>query len=152
MRKHTSPRAQGALIVGLLLTPLFAATGCNRGPEMTAIEGQVLFDGKPLTFGSVVFQHRQGGQPARAEIQPDGSFVLSTFSAEDGARLGPNRVRVLCYATQDPKVVQSGPRGDALGPSLIPVKYTKAATSGIVIEVEKGMELPVVIELTSGKK
>ena len=101
------------------------SVGCNSNPETAPVEGKVLLDGKPLKFGSVMFQNAKGGQPATGEIQPDGSFTLSTYAPEDGAVVGEHRVRITCYSMQDPAVrAQAGPMGDSLGILLIPQKYT----------------------------
>lgn len=94
-----------------------------------------------------MFQNVTGGQPATGEIQPDGSFVLSTFRSEDGAIVGKHRVRVVCYSSQDPS--QSGPVGDSLGRLLIPQAYTSLGASGLSAEVPaEGLE-GYTIELSS---
>jgi len=126
---------------------LFALpAGCSRGPQIVPVKGKVLYNGEPLEFGSVMFQP-EAGQPARAEIQPDGTFELTTESPGDGATVGPNRVRVTCYEAQG--AAASGSEGEmALGKSLIPRRYTDVDTSGIVIDVPPGGQDDVVVRLT----
>ena len=134
-------------LVPLLL--VVCAPGCNRGPAMGKVSGSVSLDGTPLKFGSVMFQNVSGGQPSVGEIQPDGSFVLSTFRPEDGAIVGNHKVRVVCYSTQDPANKRSGPMGDSLGALLIPRKYASLGTSGLSAEVTaEGLE-DFKIELSS---
>ncbi|WP_425398652.1 hypothetical protein [Aeoliella sp.] len=119
-----------------LLLALAASSGCNDRPELGTVAGSVMLDGKPLKFGKVMFQHVEGGQPATGEIQPDGSFVLSTFRPEDGAIVGAHRIRVVCYTSQDPaRRAAEGPAGDALGELLIPESYSSLGASGLSAEV-----------------
>ena len=121
------------------------ATGCSRGPEIVPVSGKVLYNGEPLKFGGVMFQPN-AGQPARAAIQPDGTFVLTTDSLSDGATVGRNRVRVTCYDSQNPNATPS--EGEAaLGRLLIPKKYTDIDTSGIEIDIPRGGKSDIVIEL-----
>jgi hypothetical protein len=131
----------------LLGTGIFvSAVGCNRGPEMAAVTGKVTYNGQPLQFGSVTFQPTRG-QPARGEIQSDGSFELSTFSLGDGAFVGPHKVKIACYESQNPAFVK-GPGEQRLGRSLIPVKYTLLDQSGLTAEVKPDTAEPIVFDLT----
>jgi hypothetical protein len=106
----------------------------------------VLLDGEPLAFGSVSFQS-ESGQPATARIGPDGSFTLVVFGEGAGAVPGPNRVRVTCYEGQKQSAADRD-REPVLGKLLIPDRYTAYETSGLVIDVQRGMDLPVVLQLT----
>lgn len=124
---------------------LLALTGCSRGPEIVPVEGKVLYNGQPLTFGSVMFQP-EAGQPARGVIQADGTFTLSTNQTGDGATVGRNRVRVTCFEAQNPHAA-SGGRERPLGRSLIPPAYNDVDTSGIEVQVARGMNVLVTIEL-----
>jgi hypothetical protein len=108
-----------ALLPSLLL--LAALAGCDGGPQIVPLKGKVVYKGQPLTFGSVMLQP-EGGQPATAVIEPDGTFVLSTHSPGDGATVGQNRVRVTSYEGQAPDAKRSAETELALGNSLIPVK------------------------------
>ncbi len=133
------------LLLPLIL--LVTLCGCGDGrPQLAPVTGQVLLDGKPLTFGGVMFQPDKG-QPATGVIGADGKFQLSTFDPGDGAAVGRNRVRVTCYEGQ--KAAAENPDAEmALGRLLIPTKYTSIDTSGIVVEVDSsGKE--VTIELSS---
>jgi len=131
------------LITGLLV--VLNVTGCGpTRPAMTPVEGKVLFNGEPLTFGCVIFQPDEGW-PAVGHLRPDGTFKLTTYKEGDGAVIGRNRVRVTCFEGQRP----DSPNGDErpLGKSLIPTRYGNIDESNIAFDVEPKME-PVVIELT----
>lgn len=102
-------------------------TGCGAETKQATnllkpvpVKGSVLFKGKPLTGGTVRFEPEDGGREAAGNIEPDGSFTLTTFQAADGAVAGKHRVAV-------------DPPGDK--PKSIPSKYKSAASSGIVLEV-----------------
>ena len=117
---------------------------------MAPATGRVTFEGKPLQFGTVMFQLESGGQPARAMIQSDGTFELSTFEEGDGAIVGNHKVRVTSYSSQDPQQqARSGPTGDTLGKLLIPKRYTMFGTSGLTATVAPDQNEPYVFELTA---
>lgn len=124
---------------------MLLCAGCNRGPQMAPVTGKVTYNGQPLTFGVVQFQSASG-QPARGEIQSDGTFSLSTFRQGDGAVVGSHRVRVACYESQRPGTKPTGGE-QALGKSLIPLNYTLFDQSGLTAEVQAGENEPLVIEL-----
>ena len=133
------------------LTLLFATLmllGCGENRTLAPVRGQVLYNGAPLRFGSVTFQPASG-QPAQAQIQPDGTFELATRGEGAGAVVGPNRVRVTCYEGQDPAYVPTEPQSETtLGRSLIPERYTTYESSGLTVEVKPDHSESVVLELT----
>lgn len=122
--------------------------GCDSGPEIVPVEGKVYYNDDPLPFGSVMFQPAKG-QPATGQIQSDGSFTMSSFSPEDGATVGSQKVRINCYSSQSP-VEQSKPVvGErSIGALLIPQKYTAFDTSGFTAEVQPGSNEPFEFRLT----
>jgi hypothetical protein len=122
------------------------AGGCGPQRELIPVQGRVLLDGQPLAFGSVSFQS-ESGQPATAAIGPDGSFTLSMFGEGPGAVPGRNRVLVTCYDGQR-QAAADRDQEPGLGKLLIPERYTAYETSGLVIDVQRGMELPVVLNLS----
>ena len=134
------------LVAGVL--PVLAGCGPAR-PRMAKVSGRVLLDGKPLEFGSVMFQP-QAGQPARGDIRPDGTFTLSTYKPGDGAAVGRHMVRITCYEGQSDPVGQASDLERPLGPSRIPARYNLFDTSGIEIEVHD-TNPEVVLELASGE-
>lgn len=88
------------------------------------------------------------GQPARAVIQPDGTFVLTTYRNGDGASLGHNQMRVTCFEGQAPQQKAVTSQGEVpLGKSLIPTRYTRIDTSGLAIDVTPDMKQPLIIEI-----
>ncbi len=134
----------------IVLSFALLLAGCGGGPELPTIatvRGKVLYDGKPLTFGGVMFQG-SAGQPARAKIQSDGTFVLTTYNKQDGAPVGKLKVRVTCYEGQAPAA--EGESRDAerpLGKLLIPKRYTAYATSGLEVNIPPEGNPDLVLEL-----
>lgn len=73
---------------------LLTAIGCGDGrPGRVPVSGQVLIDGKPLTFGEVLFVPDEG-RPSRGKIDSSGHFKLSCFGESDGAILGTHKVAI----------------------------------------------------------
>lgn len=71
--------------------PIFAVctvVGCDRGPQMGTVAGTVTFGGQPVTEGTIQFYPVKSGPLAAGRIGSDGSFVLSSETAGDGARVG----------------------------------------------------------------
>ena len=129
--------------IGVLITVVFV--GCGGGPKTAPVTGKVTYRGQPLQFGSVMFQPEQG-PVAKAQIESDGSFTLST-DGKPGAVLGPHKVRVSCFESQSPNPPATPPGQEpTLGRSLIPQKYTNFAASGLEFTVTEDME-PVQIDL-----
>lgn len=129
----------------LSLGAILLLAGCERGPQMVPVTGKVLYNGQPLAFGSIAFQP-PSGQPARGEIQSDGTFSLSTYRPGDGAVVGRHKVRVACYESQRPNAAKL-PGEQSLGKLLIPQKYTLFDESGLTAEVIADGNEPFVFEL-----
>jgi len=134
-------------LVGAILLSL--VPGCGSEVPMTPVKGRVTYNDEPLTFGVVMF-HPPRGQVAQALIESDGTFNLSTFRKEDGVVPGNYRVSVLCFEAHDPG--GSGPREDEgggmwLGKSLIPLKYTRASSSGLSTNISLEDPQEILIEL-----
>ncbi|HZY90490.1 MAG TPA: hypothetical protein VFE78_37050 [Gemmataceae bacterium] len=118
--------------VAVALALLLGAGGC--GPKLYPVRGKVsLGDGKPVTEGMVVFERKGEEKPvtARGEIQPDGSFQLSTHRPGDGAPAGT--YRVLVAPRSDPNAVDKPAKPPPFDP-----RYGDFKTSGLEFEVKAG--------------
>jgi len=70
--------------------------GCSEAPpfEVAAVQGTVTIDSQPLAQGRIMFapiassNSLNAGKAAFGRIQPDGSFVLTTYKDNDGAVVG----------------------------------------------------------------
>ena len=135
-------------ILVLVLAALGVVGGCGgKQLPVAPAEGQVSYRGKPLPFGSVMFQPVMG-PPARGVIQPDGTFQLSTYGSNDGAVIGQHQVRIACFESQRPssKAPAAGGGEVGVGRSLIPPRYSNFGSSGLRVEVKAANE-PFMFEL-----
>src|SRR5688572_19780140 len=113
-----------------------ALPGCDSdGPTLIPIRGEVLYKGAPLrdvSRGHVIYLPKSpDARQASGRIQPDGTFVLTTFKNADGVTPGEYHIKVTAYATQQLSREQVEASGGAVaGPRpLIPEKYTDPNTS-----------------------
>lgn len=102
----------------------------ERGRRPTfPVKGKVFFDGTPAAGAQVVFHYvdpatKKTGRLADAFAEPDGTFVLTTYNAFDGAPSGDYAVTV----------IQRQPWLDAQGKpgrSLLPDRYAKPETTDL---------------------
>jgi hypothetical protein len=127
----TARRSSWVLAFASVAAIVACGSGCKQTPRVVPVAGKVLYNGKPLPFGSVMFQPDQG-QAAVGDIQADGSFKLSSYGPDDGAVPGTHKVSVSCYEGHRPGKAS----GDSLGKLLIPLKYTRFGSSGLTAEVQ----------------
>lgn len=77
-----------------------AGCGGDANPATAYVTGKIMYNGQPLADGRVIFYPtgKKGdgtGKPARASLDSDGTFVLSTYGSGDGAVIGDHNVTVL---------------------------------------------------------
>jgi hypothetical protein len=108
----------------------------NRRPTQP-VRGKVLFEGTPMPHAQVTFylEDKTKKPPyvkaGDAFVEPDGSFVLSTYNANDGSPVGEFVVTVVC---RQPVVDASGKPG----PNLLPERYSKPETTELKARVKDG--------------
>jgi hypothetical protein len=103
-------------------------------PLTVPVQGKVTYNGEPVPKGTITFQP-DGGRPAVGEIQPDGTYRLSTFGEKDGAIPGTHKVMIIAN-TGDPTKMPSSP-GYVPPKDLVPKKYGDLATSNLEATVTK---------------
>lgn len=93
------PHRLGVILCGCLAA---AIAGCGRAPFPVApVHGRVTIDGQPLASGKVLFapiaqdDRLEAGKWAMGTVQPDGTFVLSTYGENDGAIVGDHWATVV---------------------------------------------------------
>lgn len=129
----------------ITFTCLFALSfvGCKKsGLEMIPIHGDVSYNGATLqnvTQGIVRYTPKESGTAAReatGRIQPDGTFVLTTFKGGDGVVAGEYNITVTANsgAMLTRAETESGTKHPA-PKSMIPEKYRNASTSGLTDSV-----------------
>jgi hypothetical protein len=126
MRSATAAARPVCRAAALLL--LLGTLGCGARPY--PVRGSVtLEDGTPVTAGMVTFETKDAEKPvtARGQIQPDGSYELSTYKPGDGVLPGVYRVAVT-PAAQSPDASVTKPAYDE--------RFMSFATSGLEFEVK----------------
>jgi hypothetical protein len=104
------------------LMPLLA--GCDSGPKIVPVSGQVLIDGKPLQFGYVRFIP-QDSRLSGGALDAEGRFKLTCLREGDGAVIGRHMVEVLSQKPLSETKIQW----------LAPKKFADHNTSGLSYEV-----------------
>jgi hypothetical protein len=85
--------ATWTLLICSLLTLVNVGCG-SKYPPTAPVKGKIAINGKPVTTGRISFHPVTGERPALANIQPDGSYSLTTFQRGDGALLGHHKVSI----------------------------------------------------------
>ena len=135
-------------IAYLLIIAVLPFSGCGSNsnrPRTAQVKGKVLFDGKPLELGSLLFVPKGGGPPAQGNIASDGTYQLGTFTETDGAVLGEFQVIISAWTQPKggPGLPEDAIRGDVGPISLIPEIYgdiTKSGLSAVVQDQENTID------------
>jgi hypothetical protein len=133
---HRRVRWGAATVAAVLIG---AISGCNETvdrPKTVPVQGKVTYKGEPVPKGTITFQPDQG-QASVADIQPDGTFKLSTFGSGDGAVPGHYKIWVIAN-TADPNKMPGSSPGWTPPKDLVPKKYNTAETSGLETTVKEG--------------
>jgi len=110
-----------------------ATTGCSGGKE-ASVSGRVTLDSQPVQIGDVAFEPQAGGMMAHAVIDSDGNYELRT-NQQHGLDPGMYRVKVI---SREKTPIPPGGGLPPPGKLLIPEKYVRVATSGLMFEVVPG--------------
>ena len=126
-----------------LLLALMMAAGCGES-RVVPVKGQFVWpDGTAADLETYVVEASMEGSKvtARAPVDKEGKFTLSTFTLGDGAEPGTHQVIVL-----------AAPRAEFEAPPRVklPIRYSRYATSGLTFQVERGK--PNAFTLTVEKK
>jgi len=127
----------GGVVIGagmLAGTVVVVALFRGHGPQLYPVRGQVFYEGKPAVDALVVFLPQDPTTPqahvASALVAEDGSYVLGTHKAMDGALAGPY-------------VVAIWRRRSTTAP--LPARYASRRTTPLKAIVEMGpTDVPVV--------
>lgn len=124
---------------GIGIGLLVACLGCgpDHDYDLAPVHGVVTINGKPLPAGRVQFAPvaasgaLKSGKPGFGDIEPDGSYTISTYGHEDGAVAAEHWVTII--NTQKEAV-----GGLLLGASRVkvPIRQTVASGTENVIPIE----------------
>jgi hypothetical protein len=117
-----------------LCSVVFAAlAGCGPSEITVPVEGKVLVDGKPLTFGTVIFtpdaaRGNDSLDEPRGKLDANGIYRASLKKERAGVPPGWYRISISAQRLTDPKDPFSYE-------SVIPTKFNNPETSGLSLEV-----------------
>jgi hypothetical protein len=133
-----------------------AICGCRSEiqHEHARVHGKVTYQGKPVTFGSVLFMPvetpKEGlMESASGSINPDGTYELAS-QATPGAILGEHKVLVIAVAGPDQAQRADASKSDGPAPvapkgskelqlkSAVPKKYADPSTTTLTRKVVQG--------------
>nr|AYC79401.1 hypothetical protein [uncultured bacterium] len=123
-----------------------AFSGCGGGtpgkPKPIPVSGKVVWNGQPVTTGSVLFSpvDRDKGHLATGEIDSKGNYVASTFEKKDGVVPGSYKISVNVFEGEDPVAKKPGK-------PILPQKYYTGETSGLTATIE-AKDKTKVVDLT----
>jgi hypothetical protein len=113
-----------------------AAIGCQGKGN---VSGKVSYQGKPLVFGTVLFEGSDGHQ-RQANIQPDGSYSISGLAVGQAkaavSSLNPKSSDFTPMQREGAK--PPPPRPEVQGWFPIPEKYDAPHTSGLTYPIKRG--------------
>ena len=118
-----------------ILIAALTICGCGGGKYPTyRAGGRVTFaDGKPLTTGWISFRALDSENvTARGQIQPDGTFELTTFTRGDGAVEGRHQALVMAQVYRNER---EAPQGTPPPPPLIDTRFSSFESSGLEFTV-----------------
>lgn len=115
--------------VWIALAAGLAGCGPSNGLTLGKVRGTITYVGQPVRWGSVLFvpdaSKGTEGPQAMSTIQKDGTYVLSTESADDGAVVGFHMVGIIGL---HPEPIAKG--GDSAAPAT--PKEKMAAKSAVL--------------------
>ena len=137
MRNPAKHQTKPCLWIGLACC---CVVGCGEQANRVAVhpvQGRVLLDGQPVGGALVVLHPLEAA--ANKDVRPlaytkdDGSFLLATFDANDGAPAGPY------VATVEWRVRPKGAEDEQIVvPNKLPPRYGNPQSSKLAVEVVAG--------------
>ena len=125
------------LVVGGLLVILATTSGCGAKSDAVPVTGKVSYNGEPLQGGMVMLTPEGGGTAATGDIQPDGTFKLTSFIKDDGAVPGIYKVTVQVFPDAESGGGLPGMEfGNEKPP--IPAKYGDPSQSDLKAVINEG--------------
>jgi hypothetical protein len=123
------------ILVGMLAgTAFLVALFRSHGPQLYPVRGQVIHEGEPAVGALVIFVPKDAkssqAQLASALVAEDGTYVLGTHKAKDGAQAGEYAVTIWRLPGRKDR--------------MLPARYGNRQTTPLTATVEKGpTEVPV---------
>ena len=122
-----------------IISLILLLSGCgDDGRGLAPVSGTVRYKGKPLANAYITFVPDEDAvRSASATTDQNGHYRLTTFDANDGARIGKHRVSVRAEEQPEGPPLAADDINRKRGKLLTPVEYTNVETSGLTAEVAK---------------
>lgn len=132
----------------LLFILLTGVSGCGSDRVATyPVFGRLQFeDGIPVRNGTIELESLEFGTTATGTIQHDGSFVLGTYTADDGAAAGDHRAIVVQIVVADGTFKHTVDHGRP-----VPTKFGDYEQSPLMITIHPEQKNDVVVTLSTTK-
>jgi len=123
---------------------LFCFVGCGSDQVTTyPVKGRIVFqDGSPVRTGTVELESKQFDTTATGSINHDGTFLLGTYTPNDGAAEGQHNVIVVQMIINDGSIKHTVDHGLA-----VPPRYGDYDTSPLTVRVQPIEENEIVLTL-----
>ncbi|GAB5441013.1 MAG: hypothetical protein Fues2KO_13620 [Fuerstiella sp.] len=110
---------------------------------MYPVSGQIQFaDGSPVRHGTVELESVEHGTTASGTIDHDGSFVLGTYTQDDGAAAGEHRVIVVQMVIADGSFKHTIDHG-----RQVPTRFADYDRSSLTVQVKADSQNDITIVL-----
>lgn len=130
----------------VFFSTIFLLANCGCGTERVPtfpVSGSIQFaDGEPVRTGTIELESEEFGTTATGSIQNNGSFVLGTYTPDDGAAAGTHRVIVVQIIIADGISKHTQDHGRS-----VPPKFGDYSSSGLTVQVEPIKQNQIVIAL-----
>ncbi len=132
-----------------ILVWLVCSYGCGSDKVPTfPVSGRVQFaDGEPVRTGTIELESIEHGTSATGTIREDGTFVLGTYTSDDGAAAGKHQVIVVQIIIADGLTRHTKDHGRA-----VPPRYADYETSLLSVEVQPQPQNNIVVTLQDNSK
>lgn len=127
-----------------IITLLICSYGCSSDKVPTyPVSGRVQFaDGEPVRTGTIELESKEHGTSATGTIQEDGTFVLGTYTPNDGAAAGKHRAIVVQLIIGDGITKHTRDHG-----RTVPPLYGDYDSSPLLVEVQAIPQNEVILSL-----
>lgn len=130
-------------LVLLMMVAGIAGCGSDQVP-MYPVSGKLRFsDGKKVRHGTIELTSVEHGTTATGKIEQDGSFVLGTYTPNDGAAAGEHKAIVIQMVISDGAFKHTIDHGRP-----VPTRYARYESSDlkVVVQAEPKNDIVVTVE------
>lgn len=125
--------------------------GCGpEGRETVPVSGTVTLDGTAVADAGVMFTGPEGGNPVATTTDASGNFSLDAVPGSNQVAVSKSKTIGEAPAPSDDGTMPEDTGAPPEVEWIIPMKYANYRTSGLTVDVSKGME-PVRLDLVSGE-